>query len=152
MKKILVTGGAGYIGSHTIVELFKANYEPIIVDNMCNSDERNIKGINKIIGKEVKHYKIDCTNEKKFSEVFEREGSISGVIHFAAFKSVEESVRKPKKYYHNNINSLKILLKLMKKYTVNNIIFSSSCTVYGNPDKLPVNESTCFKKSRISLW
>lgn len=145
MKKILVTGGAGYIGSHTIVELFKANYEPIIVDNMCNSDERNIRGINKIIGREVKHYKIDCTNEKKFSEVFEREGSISGVIHFAAFKSVEESVRKPEKYYHNNINSLKILLKLMKKYTVNNIIFSSSCTVYGNPDKLPVNESTYFK-------
>ena len=147
MKKILVTGGAGYIGSHTIVELSANNFEPIIVDNLCNTSIKNVKGIEKIIGQNITFYNIDCTNEEALNYVFEKEKNIESAIHFAAFKSVEESIREPEKYYSNNIGSLKVLLKLMKKYNVSNIIFSSSCTVYGSPEKLPISEKTPFKKA-----
>ena len=144
---ILVTGGAGYIGSHTVVELYNSGYRPIIVDDLSNTSLNNISGIEKIIGDKISFYKIDCTNEEKMNELFKKEINIEGVIHFAAFKSVEESVREPKKYYDNNIGSLEVLLKIMKKYKLSNIIFSSSCTVYGSPDILPVSELAAFKKA-----
>ena len=144
---ILVTGGAGYIGSHTVVELYNSGYRPIIVDDLSNTSLNNISGIEKIIGDKISFYKLDCTNEAKMNELFKKETNIEGIIHFAAFKSVEESVREPKKYYDNNIGSLEVLLKIMKKYTVSNIIFSSSCTVYGSPDILPVSELAAFKKA-----
>lgn len=147
MNKILVTGGAGYIGSHTLVELSQNGFTPIVVDNLSNTSFENLKGAEKIIDKKIPFYKIDCTNESEFKKVFETEENIKGVIHFAAFKSVEESVRKPEKYFNNNIGSLEVLLKHMKDFGINNIIFSSSCTVYGSPDVLPVNESAPFKKA-----
>lgn len=147
MNKILVTGGAGYIGSHTLVELSQNGFTPIVVDNLSNTSFENLKGAEKIIDKKIPFYKIDCTNESEFKKVFETEENIKGVIHFAAFKSVEESVREPEKYFNNNIGSLEVLLKHMKDFGINNIIFSSSCTVYGSPDVLPVNESAPFKKA-----
>ena len=147
MKKILVTGGAGYIGSHTLVELYQNGFTPIIIDNLSNSSRQNITGAERIIGDNISFYKVDSTDEVELKKVFESEQNIKGVIHFAAFKSVEESVRKPEKYFKNNIGSLEVLLKLMKEFRVDNIIFSSSCTVYGNPDVLPVNESAPFKKA-----
>ncbi len=147
MKKILVTGGAGYIGSHTLVELSANDFEPIIVDNLCNTSIQNIQGAEKIIGKSISFYNVDCTDEDALNAVFELEKSIEGAIHFAAFKSVEESVREPEKYHSNNIGSLQVLLNVMKRHNVENIIFSSSCTVYGSPDILPVSESAPFKKA-----
>jgi len=144
---ILVTGGAGYIGSHTLVELYKSGYRPIIVDNLSNTSLKNIKGAEKIIKNKITFHELDCTDENQINELFKLESNIEAVIHFAAFKSVEESVREPKKYHYNNIGSLDVLLKIMKKNNVNNIIFSSSCTVYGSPDILPVNESAPFKKA-----
>ena len=146
-KDILITGGAGYIGSHTVVELFKSGYRPIIVDNFSNSSIKNIKGIEKIIKNKITFYEIDCTNEAQMNELFKKEVNIKALIHFAAFKAVEESVKEPKKYYDNNIGSLEIILDVMRKYYVNNIIFSSSCTVYGSPDILPVSELAPFKKA-----
>ena len=147
MTKILVTGGAGYIGSHTLVELSANNFEPIIVDNLCNTSTQNIQGAEKIIGKSIPFYNVDCTDENALNEVFEQEKNIEGAIHFAAFKSVEESVREPQKYHSNNIGSLQVLLNVMKKHNVENIIFSSSCTVYGSPDILPVSENAPIKKA-----
>ena len=147
MKKILVTGGAGYIGSHTLVELSLNNFYPIIVDNLCNTSIKNIKGVEKIIGKRIPFYNVDCTNEIALNNVFEQEKNIFGAIHFAAYKSVEESVKEPQKYHSNNVGSLKVLLKIMKKYNVENLIFSSSCSVYGNPEVLPVSECEPFKKA-----
>ncbi len=147
MKKILVTGGAGYIGSHTVVELINAGYTPIIIDNLCNTSTQNIDGIEKIIGKGVKWHNVDCTDKKAMDKVFSEEGKIEGTIHFAAYKAVEESVQNPQKYYKNNLESLEVLLQCMKENEVKNIIFSSSCTVYGMPDILPVTEDAPFKKA-----
>ena len=147
IKKILVTGGAGYIGSHTVIELYTAGYTPIIVDNLVNSSINNLNGINKILGVKVKWYNADCTDLDVMDAIFKKEKDISGCIHFAAFKSVEESVQNPTKYYNNNIKSLEVLLRCMNLYKIENIIFSSSCTVYGNPDELPVKESAIFKKA-----
>jgi len=146
-KDILITGGAGYIGSHTVVELFKSGYRPIIVDNFSNSSIKNIKGIEKIIKNKITFYEIDCTNEAQMNELFKKEVNIKALIHFAAFKAVEESVKEPKKYYDNNIGSLELILSMMKKYELDNIIFSSSACVYGSPDILPVSESAPFKKA-----
>ena len=146
-KDILITGGAGYIGSHTVVELYNSGYRPIIVDNFSNSSIKNIEGIEQIIKNKVAFHEFDCTDENQMNELFELENNILAVIHFAAFKAVEESVREPKKYYDNNIGSLEVLLKTMKRYKVNNIIFSSSCTVYGSPDILPVSELAAFKRA-----
>jgi len=145
--KILVTGGVGYIGSHTVLELIKEGFQPIIVDNLCNSSVRNLEGIKTITGVNVKWYNVDCSIEQELNEVFENEQEINGAIHFAAYKSVEESVRLPEKYYKNNIGSLEVLLNQMIKHKVNNLIFSSSCTVYGTPDILPVTEQAPFKKA-----
>ncbi len=145
--KILVTGGAGYIGSHTVVELIQKGFHPIIVDNLCNSSVKNLEGIKAITKTIVQWYNVDCTDEKALSSVFEKEENIVGAIHFAAYKSVEESVRMPEKYYQNNIGSLEVLLKLMHQFGVEHLIFSSSCTVYGTPDILPVTEQAPFKKA-----
>ncbi len=147
MRKILVTGGAGYIGSHTVVELTAAGYTPIIVDNLCNTSTQNIEGIEKIIGNKIKWHNVDCTDKKTMDKVFSEEGTIEGAIHFAAYKAVEESVQNPQKYYDNNMGSLEVLLKCMQENEVKNIIFSSSCTVYGMPDVLPVTEDAPFKKA-----
>ena len=146
-KKILVTGGAGYIGSHTVVELITAGYIPIIVDNLCNTSVQNIEGIKKIVGNKIKWHNTDCTDKISMDKVFAKEGKLEGVIHFAAYKSVEESAQNPQKYYDNNIGSLKVLLQCMQENDVKNIIFSSSCTVYGMPDVLPVDENAPFKKA-----
>jgi len=147
MKKILVTGGAGYIGSHTAVELVKEGYTPIIVDNLCNTSTQNIEGIEQIIGKKIKWHNIDCTDKAAMDKVFAEEGRMKGAIHFAAYKAVEESVQNPQKYYDNNLGSLEVLLKCMEENNVKSIIFSSSCTVYGMPDILPVDEKAPFKKA-----
>ena len=147
MKKVLVTGGAGYIGSHTIVELITAGYTPIIVDNLCNTSTHNIDGIEKIINKSVKWHNVDCTDKEAMNKVFTEQGEVEAVIHFAGYKAVEESVQNPQKYYDNNMGSLKVVLKCMQENDVKNIIFSSSCTVYGMPDVLPVDENSPFKKA-----
>lgn len=144
-KKVIVTGGLGYIGSHTVVDLFKNNFIPIIIDNLSNSSIENLKGINKILNSDIKWYNVDCTDQQEMSKVFEIESNIVGCIHFAAYKSVDESVLNPEKYFKNNIGSLEVLLKCMTKYEISNLIFSSSCTVYGMPDILPVDEKAPFK-------
>jgi UDP-glucose 4-epimerase len=145
MKKILVTGGAGYIGSHTVVELAQAGYEPVIIDNFSNSEESALAGIRAILGREVPCHRIDCGDAEALRQVFKTEGDIAGVIHFAAFKAVGESVQKPLAYFHNNVGSLITLLQVMKDEGVENLVFSSSCTVYGVPDQLPVTEATPTK-------
>ena len=147
MKKVLVTGGAGYIGSHTVVKLFEAGYTPIIIDNLCNSSKKNLDGIKKITGKEMKWYNVNCTDLPAMQDVFQKEGEILGIIHFAAYKCIEESIKNPDKYYKNNVGSLEVVLKCMKENKLKNIIFSSSCTVYGNPDFLPISEDAPFKKA-----
>ena len=146
-KYILVTGGAGYIGSHTLVELYHSGYIPIVVDDLSNSSITNITGAEKIIKNKIDFYQIDCTDFDQMDKLFNEQNNIVAVIHFAAYKSVEESVRKPEKYFSNNIGSLETLLDIMNKHSVNNIIFSSSCTVYGTPEFLPVNELAPFGKA-----
>ena len=146
-KKILVTGGAGYIGSHTVVELYLSGYMPIIVDNLCNTSKRNLVGINQILKTDIPFHKVDCTDLNEMENIFKIHDDINACIHFAAFKSVEESVKNPQKYYKNNIGSTEVLLKCLEKNEFKNLIFSSSCTVYGMPDKLPVDESAPFKKA-----
>ena len=147
MNKILVTGGAGYIGSHTVVELQQAGYEPIIIDNFSNSEERSLEGIKAILGQDVKCYRTDCTDAAELRKVFEQEQNIVGVIHFAAYKAVGESVAEPLKYYHNNVGSLLVLLEVMQEFKVQKLVFSSSCTVYGIPEQLPVTEQTPVQKA-----
>lgn len=146
-KKILVTGGAGYIGSHTVVELIEAGYEPIVIDNFIYSDGSLIPGIEKITGKKVNFHKGDCCNKDFVAHIFKTQGPIEGIIHFAALKSVKESVQKPVEYYRNNLGSLLTLLELMPQFNVKKFIFSSSCTVYGQPDQIPVDESAPFKSA-----
>lgn len=144
MKKVLVTGGAGFIGSHTVVELISAGYEPVIIDNLCNSNISMLDGIEAITGKSVPFFKIDCTDLNAMSALFNEQGPFLGVIHFAAFKAVGESVAKPLAYYHNNINSTRVVLECMTQFNVHNLVFSSSCTVYGQPKENPVSEQTAW--------
>lgn len=144
MKKILVTGGLGFIGSHTIIELHHAGYTPVIIDDLSNSELFILDRIEKIIQTKVIYHQIDCCNQAAFNQVIESEKTIEGIIHFAAFKSVNESVDQPLKYYRNNLNSLLVVLEAMEKYNIKNLIFSSSCTVYGQPEVLPVTESTPY--------
>lgn len=139
MSKILVTGGTGYIGSHTVVELLEAGEDVIIVDNFSNSSPDVLDKIKKITEKEFGFYEVDLLDEEKLEQVF-KENDIESVIHFAGLKAVGESVAKPVEYYHNNITGTLVLLKLMKKYSCKRIVFSSSATVYGNPAKLPITE------------
>ncbi|WP_201977629.1 UDP-glucose 4-epimerase GalE [Hymenobacter rubidus] len=143
--KILVTGGAGYIGSHAVVELYQAGYQPVIVDNFSNSEESALAGIEAIIGAKVPTYRIDCADNAALRTVFQTEEKIDGVIHFAAYKAVGESVQKPLAYFQNNVGSLLTLLEVMTEFEVTNLVFSSSCTVYGIPDALPVTEATPSK-------
>lgn len=138
-KKILVTGGMGYIGSHTTVELQAAGYEVIIVDNLSNSNRDVLKGITAISGIEPLFYEVDCNDEVAMCKIYEEHRPV-GVIHFAASKAVGESVEKPLLYYRNNILSLIVQLELMKEFGAKGIVFSSSCTVYGQPEQLPVTE------------
>ncbi len=158
-KKIIITGGCGYIGSHTVVEClenytkengYNEEYEIISIDNYLNSSSSVLKNIEELTGKKVKNYDVDLCNYEKTKEIFEKEinlnseNTIVGIIHFAALKSVPDSVADPIFYYQNNLNSLLNILKLSKEYKVENFIFSSSCSVYGNVAELPVSETTPF--------
>lgn len=147
--KILVTGGTGYIGSHTTVELQNAGYEVVIVDNLSNSSINVLDGIEKITGQRPAFEQIDCCDLDALDAVFAKYPEISGIIHFAASKAVGESVQKPLLYYRNNLTSLINLLELMPKHNVKGIIFSSSCTVYGQPseENLPVTEQAPIQKA-----
>lgn len=146
-KKVLVTGGAGYIGAHTAVELIAAGYDPLLVDNFSRSDRTLLEGMEKITGLKPNFYEGDCIDEEFMQKVFRLEGPFSCVLHFAAYKSVGESVQKPLMYYENNLGSLVTLLKVMEANQVKDMIFSSSCTVYGQPDTIPVDESAPFKRA-----
>jgi UDP-glucose 4-epimerase len=147
MAKVLVTGGCGYIGSHTIVDLINKGYEIISVDNFINSNPDAYAGITQITGIAIKHYPVDLCNLLLTESIFEENPDIDSIIHFAALKSVKESVDEPVKYFRNNLGSLINLLYCCEKYNIKNFIFSSSCTVYGNPDQLPVTEESTIKKA-----
>lgn len=144
--KILVTGGTGYIGSHTVVELLNENYEVVIIDNLSNSDEGVLDGIREITGVKPEFYQSDLCDKDDLADFFSRNRDIDSVIHFAAYKAVGESAEKPLKYYRNNLMSSINLLECMMDYEVSHIVFSSSCTVYGQPDHLPVDESAPVKE------
>ena len=146
MKKVLVTGGCGYIGSHTIVDLINNGYEVISVDNNINSDLKVLEGIREITGKQVKNYTIDLCDLEKTRKIFQNE-EIDGIIHFAALKSVGDSVFQPIQYFNNNLVSLLNVLTCCEEFKVNNFIFSSSCSVYGNAKDLPVMEDTPFEEA-----
>ena len=141
MKKILITGGAGYIGSHTAVELWNAGLEPIILDDFSNSHENVLDRLAEITGKRFTFFRGDC-NQRELLDQIAQEHQLAGVIHFAAFKAVGESTQQPLAYYKNNLGSLLVLLEFMQDKEIQNIVFSSSCTVYGQPDVLPVTEAT----------
>lgn len=145
MQKILVTGGCGYIGSHTIVNLIENGYEVISIDNNSRSHSDIIKGITAITGKTLKNYKVDLCNFEETQAVFQENEDIVGVIHFAAYKAVGESVENPLMYFDNNIISLINILKCCDIFSVAHFVFSSSCTVYGEPDECPVTENTPLK-------
>ncbi len=147
MKKILVTGGTGYIGSHTAVELIDAGFEVVIIDNLSNSDEFVIDRIEEISGKKPAFFKNDLRDKKALDELFAKHADIDAVIHFAAYKAVGESVKDPLLYYDNNICGMTTLLKSMTENNINKIVYSSSCTVYGEADKLPVDENSPIKKA-----
>ena len=145
-KSILVTGGAGYIGSHTVVELYQAGYLPVIVDNLSRSNQSMLDGLHSILGVHVPFYQADCCDAQKLVEVIRRH-DVACVMHFAAFKSVNESVANPLLYYRNNIDSLVAVLEAMRVTGVSDLVFSSSCTVYGQPDHIPVDELAPFKRA-----
>ncbi|MDR1544568.1 MAG: UDP-glucose 4-epimerase GalE [Prevotellaceae bacterium] len=145
--KILVTGGMGYIGSHTVVELMQAGFEVYIVDNLSNSNVDVLKGIEKIVGGKPHFENIDCTDYVAMDKFFSKHEGIQVIIHFAALKAVGDSVNRPLPYYRNNVVSLINLLELMPVHKIPHLVFSSSCTVYGQPDKMPVTEETPRKKA-----
>ena len=147
MAKILVTGGLGFIGSHTVVELVNSGYEPVIVDNLSNSDIKILDQLTKIIGYKPPFYQLDLCDEKAVKQLAEKEPDVTGIIHFAAYKAVGESVQQPLKYYRNNFSSM---LNLLEAYYGKplNFVFSSSCTVYGQPDELPVTEKAPVKAAQ----
>jgi UDP-glucose 4-epimerase len=146
-NKVLVTGGAGYIGSHTAVELIENGYEVVLIDNFSKSDRTLLDGMKKILGREPEFFEGDCLDVSFMRRLFS-EHSFDCVLHFAAYKSVGESVSQPLMYYKNNVNALVVLLEVMKEKGVRNLIFSSSCTVYGQPDQIPVDESAPFKTAQ----
>ena len=140
-EMVLVSGGAGYIGSHTAVELINAGYDVVVADNLSNSDMSGVEGVRKITGVDVPFVNVDCCDKEAFRKVFEQY-NFNSVIHFAAFKAVGESVTDPMKYYRNNLDSFMNVLELMREFGRPNIVFSSSATVYGEADELPVTELT----------
>lgn len=146
-NKILVTGGTGYIGSHTVVELQQGGFEVVVIDNLSNSTARIIDQIGRITGKKPRFYEMDLCNEAALRVFFRENRDLAGIIHFAAYKAVGESVEFPLKYYHNNLVSLMLLLKYMEDFKVPNLVFSSSCTVYGQPEELPVTERAPVKQA-----
>lgn len=137
---VLVTGGAGYIGSHTVIELQNAGEEVVVVDNLSNSSKESLKRVTEITGKEVKFYEVDILDREGLVKIFEAE-EINSCIHFAGLKAVGESVAEPWKYYYNNISGTLVLIDVMKQFNVKNMIFSSSATVYGNPAEIPITEN-----------
>ena len=145
--RILVTGGTGYIGSHTTVELINAGYSVVIIDNLSNSNKEVLKGIEAITGVSPDFVEADCTDIQALKSLFDKYPDIKGIINFAASKAVGESMEKPILYYRNNLNTLMNLLDLMPEYGVKGIVFSSSCTVYGEPDENPVTEKAPIKKA-----
>ena len=145
--RILVTGGTGYIGSHTTVELINAGYSVVIIDNLSNSNKEVLKGIEAITGVTPDFVEADCTDIQALKSLFDKYPDIKGIINFAASKAVGESMEKPILYYRNNLNTLMNLLDLMPEYGVKGIVFSSSCTVYGEPDENPVTEKAPIKKA-----
>jgi len=145
MAKILVTGGCGFIGSHTIVDLVENGYEVISVDNNSRSNPNILLGVEKITGKKVKNYKVDLCNFDDTFAIFQENTDITGIIHFAAYKAVGESVAQPLLYFENNLVSLINLLKCVQEFNIPHFVFSSSCTVYGEPDEIPVTEKTTPK-------
>ncbi len=147
MRKILVTGGCGYIGSHTIVDLLTHGYDVISIDDNSRSSAFSVNGIEKITGKKVKNYKVDLKNFDETQAVFQENTDIAGVIHFAAYKAVGESVAAPLLYFENNLFSLINLLKCVQEFSIPHFVFSSSCTVYGNPNSIPVTEAFPIKKA-----
>lgn len=149
MARVLVTGGTGYIGSHTVVELMQHGYDVLIIDNLSNSNVDVLNGIADIVGKRPDFVHLDCTDAAALGELMSRYTDIQAVIHFAAYKAVGESVAQPLMYYRNNIMSLVTILEQMKLHNVHNIVFSSSCTVYGQPseDHLPVDEAAPIQRS-----
>ena len=147
-QKIIVTGGTGYIGSHTTVALQDAGFDVVILDNLINSSEKSLDGIEKITGTRPEFIHLDCADRTKARDAFEKHRDAVGVIHFAGLKAVGESVEKPLMYYQNNLESLINVLGLMSEFKIPNIVFSSSATVYGNPDTLPVTEDTPLKPAQ----
>jgi UDP-glucose 4-epimerase len=145
MAKILVTGGCGYIGSHTIVDLIENGYDVVSVDNNTRSNPIILAGIEQITGEKIKNYKVDLCNFDDTHAIFQENTDIMGIVHFAAYKSVSESVQKPLMYFDNNLTSLISLLKCAQEFRTPNFVFSSSCTVYGNPDTIPVTEEAPVK-------
>ena len=148
MKKILVTGGCGYIGTHTIVDLLQNGYQVISADNNSRSDARILKGVEETIGVKIKNYSVDLCNFDDTCAIFQENPDIVGIIHFAAYKAVGESVENPLLYFQNNLDSLVNILRCAAEFNVPNFVFSSSCTVYGNPDVIPVTEETPFKPAQ----
>ncbi len=142
MRKVLVTGGCGYIGAHTLVDLINNGFEVVSVDNNSRSSAEILDGVSKITGKEVKNYKVDLCDLEATKQIFEENNDISSIIHFAAYKAVPESVAQPLLYYHNNIESLVNILECIQKYRISDLVFSSSCSVYGDTSELPVTEDT----------
>ena len=138
---ILVTGGAGYIGSHACVELLNSGFEVVVIDNLCNSNEEALKRVEEITGKSIKFYKEELLNWDALEEIFNKE-KIDAVMHFAGLKAVGESVSQPIRYYNNNITGTLVLCEVMNKYGVKNLVFSSSATVYGNPHTVPIDEES----------
>ncbi len=153
--RILVTGGAGYIGSHTCVELLEVGYDVVVVDNLYNASEKALDRVKQITGKDLTFYNVDICDEKAINEVFDKE-KVDAVIHFAGYKAVGESVAKPMEYYSNNINGTLVLTDAMRKHGVKNIIFSSSATVYGDPAFVPITEEcpkgTCTNPYGWTKW
>lgn len=147
MAKILVTGGCGYIGSHTIVDLVENGFDVVSIDDNSRSSAYPLAGVEQITGRRVKNYKVDLKNFDETQAVFQENPDIRGVIHFAAYKAVGESVEQPLMYYENNLFGLINLLKCVEEFSVPYFVFSSSCTVYGNPDSIPVTESSPVKKA-----
>jgi UDP-glucose 4-epimerase len=146
-KQVLVTGGTGYIGSHTAVELIKEGFDVVIIDNLCNSQIEVLEGIEKITGKKPGFEQFDLCDNNRLKDFFRDYPNLEAIIHFAAFKAVGESVEKPLKYYQNNLVSLINLIEGMVEFKVENFVFSSSCTVYGQPDILPATESAPIKSA-----